>query len=123
MGSQVAQSTWELNNSISTVDEVYNYDSEGQKAILNQRPWKSDPHHFKHVRVSAVALVKMVTHARSGGAYEIMGLMQGKIDGDTFIVMDAFALPVTGTETRVNAGSEGEEYMVQYQTMCQEVRS
>jgi len=32
-----------------------------------------------------------------------MGLMQGKIDGDTMIVMDAFALPVEGTETRVNA--------------------
>ncbi|KAK9895493.1 COP9 signalosome complex subunit 5 [Cystobasidium minutum MCA 4210] len=121
MGSKIAQSTWELNNSISTIDEVYNYDNEGQRAILRERPWKKDPHHFKHVRISAVALVKMVTHARSGGAYEIMGLMQGKIEGDTFIVMDAFALPVTGTETRVNAGSEGEEYMVQYQTMCQEV--
>lgn len=123
MGSKIAQSTWELNNSISTIDEVYNYDNEGQRAILRERPWKKDPHHFKHVRISAVALVKMVTHARSGGAYEIMGLMQGKIEGDTFIVMDAFALPVTGTETRVNAGSEGEEYMVQYQTMCQEVRA
>ena len=123
MGSQIAQTTWELNNSISTVDEVYNYNNEEQRAILKERPWKKDPHHFKHVRVSAVALVKMVTHARSGGAYEIMGLMQGKIEGDTFIVMDAFALPVTGTETRVNAGSEGEEYMVQYQTMCQDVGS
>ena len=30
-------------------------------------------------------------------------MMQGKIDGDTFVVMDAFALPVVGTETRVNA--------------------
>jgi len=64
----------------------------------------------------------MVTHARSGGAYEIMGLMQGKIEGDTFVVMDAFALPVTGTETRVNAGNEAEEYMVQYLTSSQEVR-
>jgi COP9 signalosome complex subunit 5 len=123
MDAEVAQSTFELNNSISSVDEVYKYDNEAQRAILKARPWKSDPHHFKHVRISAVALVKMVTHARSGGAYEIMGLMQGKIEGDTFVVMDAFALPVTGTETRVNAGSEGEEYMVQYQTMCQEVRS
>lgn len=121
MDAQVAQSTWELNNAITTLDEVYKYDAAAQRATLNARPWRADPHHFKHVRISAVALVKMVTHARSGGAYEIMGLMQGKIEGDTFIVMDAFALPVTGTETRVNAGSEGEEYMVQYQTMCQEV--
>ena len=28
--------------------------------------------------------------------------------------MDAFALPVEGTETRVNAAAEGYEYMVEY---------
>lgn len=43
-----------------------------------------------------------------------MGLMQGKLDGDTFIVMDAFALPVVGTETRVNAANEANEFMIQY---------
>lgn len=53
-------------------------------------------------------------HARSGGQYEIMGLMQGKLDGDTFVVMDAFALPVVGTETRVNAANEANEFMIQY---------
>ena len=56
----------------------------------------------------------MVMHARSGGNIEIMGLMQGKIEGDTMIVMDAFSLPVEGTETRVNAAAEGYEYMVEY---------
>ncbi|KAK9075771.1 hypothetical protein SSX86_004100 [Deinandra increscens subsp. villosa] len=44
----------------------------------------------------------MVVHARSGGTIEVMGLMQGKTDGDAIIVMDDFALPVEGTETRVN---------------------
>ena len=34
---------------------------------------------------------------------EVMGLLQGKVDGDTMWVMDSFALPVEGTETRVNA--------------------
>jgi COP9 signalosome complex subunit 5 len=64
----------------------------------------------------------MVMHARSGGDIEIMGLMQGKVKGgtnlkeinivlDTFYVMDAFGLPVEGTETRVNAGAEANEYM------------
>ncbi len=53
-------------------------------------------------------------HARSGGKLEVMGLMQGKIDGDTMIVMDSFALPVEGTETRVNAQVEAYEYMVSY---------
>lgn len=55
-----------------------------------------------------------VMHARSGGQYEIMGLMQGKLEGDTFVVMDAFALPVVGTETRVNAANEANEFMIQY---------
>ncbi|KAJ3282102.1 COP9 signalosome complex subunit 5a, partial [Rhizoclosmatium sp. JEL0117] len=53
-------------------------------------------------------------HARSGGSIEVMGLMQGKVVGDQMIVMDAFALPVEGTETRVNAAQEGYEYMVDY---------
>jgi COP9 signalosome complex subunit 5 len=41
-------------------------------------------------------------------------LRTGKITGSTMIVVDAFALPVEGTETRVNAGAEAFEYMVQY---------
>lgn len=123
MDASVAQKTFELTNNISTIDEVYKYDPDGQRAIINARPWRSNPHHFKRVRISAVALVKMVMHARSGGSYEIMGLMQGKIQDDTFIVMDAFALPVLGTETRVNAGSEGDEYMVQYKTLGEQVLS
>jgi len=47
-----------------------------------------------------------------------MGLMQGKISGDTFIVTDAFRLPVEGTETRVNAQDEANEYMVSYLESC-----
>jgi len=121
---KVAQQTFELNNSVQVVpegDKIYAYDNEEQRRIQQARPWKADPHHFKHVRISAVALVKMVTHARSGGQYEIMGLMQGKIEDETFVVMDAFALPVLGTETRVNAGAEGDEYSVQYQTISKDV--
>ena len=122
MGSKVAQQTFELNNNISTLDSIYEYDTEAQRQINKERPWKNDPHHFKHVRISAVALVKMVTHARSGGQYEIMGVMQGKIENETFIILDSFALPVLGTETRVNAGAEADEYMVQYKTTSEQVR-
>jgi COP9 signalosome complex subunit 5 len=53
-------------------------------------------------------------HATKGGTIEVMGLMQGKVEGDTFVVLDSFALPVEGTETRVNAGAEAIEYMAQY---------
>lgn len=40
--------------------------------------------------------------------------LQGKIQGNEFIVVDTFALPVEGTETRVNAGAEAYEYMVDF---------
>ena len=51
----------------------------------------------------------MVMHTRSGGDIEVMGMMQGKVVGDTFWVMDSFALPVEATETRVNAAADANE--------------
>ena len=69
-------------------------------------------------------------HAKSGGDLEIMGLMQGKVKGgklystnfiDTFYVMDAFGLPVEGTETRVNAGAGANEYMCSHIDACDQV--
>ena len=71
--------------------------------LLTEKPWEKDPHYFKDIRISALALFKMVIHARSGGNIEIMGLLLGKVEGQVMIVMDSFALPVEGTETRVNA--------------------
>jgi COP9 signalosome complex subunit 5 len=53
-------------------------------------------------------------HARSGGAHEIMGMMQGKIEAETFVVMDAYPLPVEGTETRVSAQNDANEFLVDY---------
>ena len=63
-------------------------------------------HHFTKVKISATALIKMVMHTKSGGDLEVMGMMQGKVMGDTFYVMDAISLPVEGTETRVNAAAD-----------------
>ncbi|KAJ1927680.1 COP9 signalosome catalytic subunit rri1 [Tieghemiomyces parasiticus] len=105
----------------ATEDQVYRYDAEEHAQAVRAKPWQLDPHHFNHVKISAVALVKMVSHARSGGDLEIMGLLQGKIHGRTMLVMDVFALPVEGTETRVNAHEQAYEYMVQYTTKAKEV--
>jgi len=41
------------------------------------------------VKISALALLKMAMHAKSGGNLEIMGMLQGKIIGDTFIIVGA----------------------------------
>jgi len=116
MNAAEARLRFESENKIENVDAdaLYRYDQERHQSFINQRAWQKDPNHFKKVKISAVALLKMVMHARSGGTLEVMGLLQGKIDGDTMIVMDSFALPVEGTETRVNAQVEAYEYMVSY---------
>lgn len=41
-------------------------------------------------------------------------MLQGKVINDTFIVVDTFALPVEGTETRVNAAEGAYEYLTTY---------
>jgi COP9 signalosome complex subunit 5 len=41
-------------------------------------------------------------------------MMQGKVMDRSLVIMDSFALPVQGTETRVNAANEANEYMVEY---------
>jgi COP9 signalosome complex subunit 5 len=116
---ETARATWDLENNIADLpagddDEMFRYDEASQKAVQQQRPWVRNPHYFKHVRVSALALIKMTMHCRSGGNLEVMGMLQGKTVGDTFVVLDAFALPVEGTETRVNAQAEAYEYMVDF---------
>ncbi|KAI7887452.1 Mov34-domain-containing protein [Lichtheimia hyalospora FSU 10163] len=125
MDAETARKNWELENNITTVDptqdQIYYYDAQKNKDALEQRPWKTNPNHYKHVKISAIALIKMVMHARSGGNIEVMGLMQGKVHGDTMIIMDAFGLPVEGTETRVNAQNEAYEYMVSYMEQAKEV--
>jgi COP9 signalosome complex subunit 5 len=50
-----------------------------------------------------------------------MGLMQGKVVGTSLVVMDSFALPVQGTETRVNTLESANEYMVEYLTVGEKV--
>lgn len=101
-------------------DALYSYSVDEQKAINEAKPWKTNANHFKSVRISAIALLKMVMHARSGGSIEVMGLMQGKVAGDTIIVSDAFRLPVEGTETRVNAVEDANTYLVGYLQMCRD---
>jgi len=124
-GASDALKRFELENDVRETDEIFRFDNAVLQKNLAGKPWTKDPRWFKHVRVSALALVKMVMHARSGGSLEIMGLMLGKIDNDdprgpTMIVMDVFALPVEGTETRVNAQADAYEYMVEYLSVAKD---
>jgi len=90
--------------------------------------WQHRGRRHCHVLSSSV---HAVMHARSNVCQawfrvsrraQVMGMMQGKTVDDTFIVMDAFALPVEGTETRVNAQAEGYEYMVEFAQTSKQVR-
>ncbi|MFH4979838.1 hypothetical protein AB6A40_006547 [Gnathostoma spinigerum] len=119
--SNVAFRNWQLANQIEAADSIYRYNATEQLAIRSVKPWEKDPHYFKEIKISALALLKMVMHARSGGNLEIMGLVQGKVDANTLIVMDSFALPVEGTETRVNAQAQAYEYMSTYTESCEAV--
>ncbi|CAB3406738.1 unnamed protein product [Caenorhabditis bovis] len=117
--SMVPQKNWEMANQIENVDSVYEYNDQMQTEMRNARPWDKDPHYFKQIKISAIALLKMTMHAKRGGNLEIMGLLQGRIDANSFIILDAFALPVEGTETRVNAQAQAYEYMSVYTDLCE----
>ncbi|XP_037089835.1 COP9 signalosome complex subunit 5-like [Pollicipes pollicipes] len=122
--SAVARRRWEMANNmetVSAVDEVYRFDQKQQQDILTAKPWDKDPHFFKDIKISALALLKMVMHARSGGSLEVMGMLIGKVDGNIMMVMDSYALPVEGTETRVNAQAQAYEYMATYMERAKQV--
>jgi COP9 signalosome complex subunit 5 len=45
---------------------------------------------------------------------QVMGMLQGKVINNMFIIVDTFALPVEGTETRVNAAEGAYEFLTTY---------
>ncbi|KAJ9517658.1 hypothetical protein QJQ45_025133 [Haematococcus lacustris] len=90
MEASTSKARWELENEVQTLDEtdaLFRYDAREQQLIQQQKPWSKNPHHFKHdqpahnpsflvrymssVRMSALALLKMAMHARSGGNLEV----------------------------------------------------
>ena len=81
---------------MSASDEIYKYDRQQQQSLLAAKPWDKDPHFFKDIKISALALLKMVMHARSGGNLEIMGLLLGKVRNEKKVlkkVSKGFSLP------------------------------
>jgi len=118
-----ARKKFEAENKIEKVDpdQIYKFDQERHQALSDEGRWRTENQAFKKIKISTVALLKMVMHAKSGGRIEVMGLMQGKIvDNDTIVIMDSFALPVEASETRVNAQAEADEYIIQYIDLIQQ---
>ncbi len=80
--SSIARRNWEFENGVAELassEDIYKYDRAQQQSMLAAKPWEKDPHFFRDIKVSALALLKMVMHARSGGNLEVMGLLLGKV--------------------------------------------
>ena len=84
----------------SSGNDLYKFDIEEQRKFLRSKVWESSNQYFNNVHISCSALMKAVNHCISGGNIEVMGLMLGYVKEGSFVVLDTFALPVEGTETR-----------------------
>jgi len=102
-------------NDVPLVDKIYEYDEESINKQHKERPWKQTHNYFQDVRINVLAATKMVKHAvagvnrgkkKGGLPIEVMGLLVGRPNGKTLIVMDCIELPVEGSETRVVADDE-----------------
>jgi COP9 signalosome complex subunit 5 len=76
--------------------------------------WRENPNFFTSVCFSTTAVMEMAIHAKQGDQLEVMGMLMGKIVRSTFHVLNVFPLPVEGTETRVNAQSQANEYIINF---------
>ena len=105
---------------VDDIDALLMYDAADHKQQLKDQVWRNNPNHFMKVKVSALAVLKMAIHARSGGDLEVMGMLQGKVVGDAFIIVDSFIIPVEGTETRVNPHETSFLFMLDFLATSQE---
>lgn len=99
----------------SEIDKMYdmNFITEETNYVYANKPHKKDPKFFKKVKISILALIKMLNHTLMGGNMEVMGVLQGYYNRHgEFFIMNSLALPVEATETRVNAGSEADNFII-----------
>lgn len=129
-----AQEQWHAANGTERVEHLpttasahWRYDREAMKRLEQSRPWRKDPTFFKRVRISSLAVIKMLMHAKTGHGkagvissdannwVEVMGLTQGYYtDYGTFVVTDTFALPVDATEVECVMNDAAIVYMFDY---------
>ena len=123
MSESEALKKWEEVNGVKLLeqnDELLKWDDAKREQIFKEKKWKTDPYYFKKCYISAVALLKMVMHAKQGEPLEIMGMLIGQTVNDAFIIEDVVSLPVEGTETRVNASADCDAYTLEYNTFREE---
>ncbi|ELP85766.1 COP9 signalosome complex subunit, putative [Entamoeba invadens IP1] len=123
MSENAAYKDWEAVNGVKVYpeDELLSFNEEEHNKFLGEKPWKKDPYYFKRCLISAVALLKIVMHAKQGEPLEIMGILKGQTKGDAFIITDVISLPVEGTETRVNASESCDSYLLEYRDFTEQI--
>ena len=114
-------------------ESFYFVDKKALADVRKARLWNAgqgteSPKYFTDVKISASAAIKMLQHSmrgvekgmksENGMPVEIMGLLLGRPSTDPkapnyLVVTDAFPLPVEGVETRVEAGDEAMNFMVE----------
>ena len=61
---------------------------------MNKQENQPIPDKSEQIYISALALIKMLKHSRSGVPLEVMGLLLGEfVDDYTIKVVDVFAMP------------------------------
>jgi len=108
-------------------DKTYTFDEKKQDILREKATWLKEPNYFKKIKVSALALLKMILHTTSasdstmGNKLEVMGNLQGYLDEECFIITDSFPLPVQGTEVRVSSGNEALEFTGKYADLTEQM--
>lgn len=126
---------WEDANGVmrTTDDGHFVFEKQKQDELFKDKPWKRDPKYFNRVLISAVALVKILMHAKTGKGkqgvisgdannwIEVMGLVQGGLRDRTFVITDSFALPVDASEVECAMNDASITYMIGYQELCRDM--
>jgi COP9 signalosome complex subunit 5 len=73
--AEMALNRFEMENEVIKEEELYHFDEDEADRLFNEKPWKKNENHFKKVKISATALIKMVMHTKSGGDIEVMGML------------------------------------------------
>jgi COP9 signalosome complex subunit 5 len=106
---------WEQVNAVKpasgdSADALFSWSADKMKAMYAEKPWKQAPKYFNSVKISALAVLKMAMHAKTGQGkkglissdannwVEVMGLLQGYFYENTFVVTDSFGVPVEASE-------------------------
>lgn len=119
---------WEAANGVIVTDEFNHIEKEQEEEFRNkQRPWTKDPVYFKKAFISALALVKIAMHAKTGHGQqgvlstgdgnnwiEVMGMFSGHVIPHAFVIRDSFALPGVASETSVSITDEGTMYLLNW---------